>query len=497
MPDHWPRWARRAAWAALGVLAGLGQAPQDLWPASVLALALVFVAYARPTSAAQAGLHLWLFGVGYFGFALRWIIEPFLIDIARHGWMAPFALVAMAAGMALFWGLAGYLAARLSPRAPHVLALLLLLAEMTRSVVLTGFPWALLGHIWVPSWLAQAASLGGPHLLTALALLAGLGLAQVLRPDLRYGGRGRGLAVLAVLAILAFTLRAGPVMAPDAGAPIVRMVQPNAAQDLKWDPAFQDLFLQRLLALSAQGPRPDLVIWPETAVPYLLDDVVGELALFDQATRGAPLVFGVQRRDMQGQYYNAMVLLTAGGVIADIYDKRHLVPFGEYIPFGEILGRLGLRGLAARDGGGFAAGRNADPLLIPGIGAAVPLICYEGIFAHQISAGAGPDRARMLLLITNDGWFGPAAGPYQHLAQARLRAIEQGIPMVRSANTGVTAMIDAKGRITAALPLQTQGVLDAPLPAALAPTVYARSGDWPIWILALLTLAGVIRRRSL
>jgi apolipoprotein N-acyltransferase len=167
-----------------------------------------------------------------------------------------------------------------------------------------------------------------------------------------------------------------------------------------------------------------------------------------------------------------------GGQVLSIYDKRHLVPFGEYMPGAQLLGRVGATGLARNLGIGFTPGTAPGPVELPGIGAALPLICYEGIFAEEITYGEA--RPRLLLLITNDAWFGQAAGPHQHLAQARLRAIEQGLPMVRVANTGISAMIDAKGRITAAIPLGAQGALDVPLPAALPATLYSRWGDNPL-----------------
>ncbi len=165
------------------------------------------------------------------------------------------------------------------------------------------------------------------------------------------------------------------------------------------------------------------------------------------------------------------------------------MPFGEYIPGADLLGRLGATGLAGNLGTGFTPGAQGGPLILPGIGAAVPLICYEAIFAEEINYG--DDRPRLLLLITNDAWFGKAAGPHQHLAQARLRAIEQGLPMVRAANTGISAMIDAKGRITASLPLGVDGAIDAALPPALPSTIYSRAGDWPVFI--LLMLLGLLR----
>ena len=491
MLDNWPHWARFGALFGLGVVAAFGQAPLDMWPATLIALAVLFVLHRQATTARIAAWRVWFFGLGYFAFALRWIIEPFLVDASRHGWMAPFAIVLMAAGAALFWAAAAWFAQRLAPRSQITFALFLVAVEMTRSLVLTGFPWALLGHIWVPTWMAQTSALGGPHLLSLITVLAAIGLARLWWRDWMRGG-----IVLAVLALLAFTLRPGPAPQMASDAPIVRMVQPNAPQHLKWDPAYRDLFVNTLVELSGQGDRPDLIVWPETAVPYLLNFIVDDLSLLDEAAGGAPLVFGIQRRDEAGLFYNSMVLMEQGGEITATYDKRHLVPFGEYVPFGDLLARIGIRGMAVQEGGGFAAGTTPGPLNIPGIGAAVPLICYEGIFAEEIITGSS--RPRLLLLITNDGWFGQAAGPYQHLAQARLRAIEQGLPMVRVGNTGISAMIDAQGRVLASLPLGVEGVLDAALPATGVAPAYTFVGDWPVALMLLFSLLGsVFRHRRL
>jgi apolipoprotein N-acyltransferase len=286
---------------------------------------------------------------------------------------------------------------------------------------------------------------------------------------------------------LSFVLLPNPAAVPSADLPIVRLVQPNARQDQKWNAAYRDVFLNRLIELTSEGNAPDLVVWPETAVPFLLDQIEDDLRIFSDAARSAPLVFGIQRRDVQSRYYNSLVVMGAGGVVESIYDKRHLVPFGEYIPGGRLLGRFAPSGLASNLGGGFTSGSTEGAVILPGIGAAVALICYEGIFAEEISYGR--DRPRLLLLITNDAWFGEAVGPQQHLAQALLRAIEQGLPMVRVANTGISAMIDAKGRVTASLPMGVDGALDAALPRALPATVYSRTGDWPfLVVLAFLTL---------
>lgn len=476
-------WVQLCVLAVLGAVAGLGHAPFDLWPATVLALGALFIVYPVWRNPLQAALHVWAFGFGYFAFSLRWIVEPFLVDIARHGWMAPFALVLMAAGAALFWGVAAWLAARLSPSRIVILGLMLIAAEVLRSLILTGFPWALLGHIWVTTGLAQAAAFGGPHLLSLLAVLCGLAVAMLT-------GRNRilGLVVLGLVVALSFVLRPGAAPQHNADLPIVRLVQPNAPQHQKWDPAYSEMFLDRLLRLSGEGDVPDLVVWPETAIAYLLNHIDDDLSLLSDAARTAPLVFGIQRRDAQARAYNSLVVMGSDGQVQSIYDKRHLVPFGEYMPGARLLGRMGATGLARNLGIGFTPGETPGPVDVPGIGLAVPLICYEGIFAEEITYG--DTRPRMLLLITNDAWFGRAAGPRQHLAQARLRAIEQGLPMVRVANTGISAMIDAKGRIMASLPLGVDGAIDVPLPEALAATPYSRLGDMPVFVVLLLFIFG-------
>ena len=480
-----PKLTRFVALAVMGVVAGLGQAPTDLWFLTVLALAGLFALYPAFQCARQSAFHLWAFGFGYFAFSLRWIVEPFLVDIATHGWMAPFALVFMGAGAALFWALAGWVAMLLAPRNVFALSCFVVLAEVLRALVLTGFPWALLGHVWIGTGLAQLASFAGPHFLTFVTVCGGVAIAGLIGSR-----RILSLVFLGMLSATSF------VMQPDEGdssgedLPLVRLVQPNAPQSQKWDPAFRDVFLNRMISLTGEGVIPDLVVWPETAIPFLLNHIDDDLSLLSDAARGAPLVFGIQRRDAEFRAYNSLVVMGPGGTVQSIYDKRHLVPFGEYMPGARLLGQMGATGLAANLGIGFTPGQEPGPLMLAGIGAAVPLICYEGIFAEEIDYG--DTRARLLMLITNDAWFGDAAGPRQHLAQARLRAIEQGLPMVRVANTGISAMIDSYGRITALLPMGVDGALDARLPPALSPTPYSRYGEWPFLVFLVLVILGVI-----
>lgn len=483
-------WARAGLAAGLGVLAATGQAPYDAWPVTLLGLAGIFALFSATPTLRRAALLGLAAGTGYFLLALSWIVEPFLIDVARHGWMAPFALVFMAAGMGLFWML-GFALARALGGGALAWAAAMTLGEALRGVLFSGFPWAQIGHIWVPTPMLHWASVGGALLLCLLALAGGAALWQLA------AGPRRAHAALALGALaLAFGAGAWIAPRPDASsdAPIVRLIQPNAAQGEKWDPDMIPIFFRRQLNFTAHGTPPDLVVWPETALPVLLNRADAALDEIVAAARGAPVVLGLQRVDGL-RYHNSMLLMDAAGAQAGLYDKHHLVPFGEYMPLGDFMARFGITGLAARHGNGYSAGPGARLLDVPGLGRALPLICYEGVFPRNIRAA--PERPDFMLLITNDAWFGKVAGPHQHLAQARLRSAEQGLPMIRVANTGVSAMIDAAGRITARIPMGQAGWLDAPLPPAAPPTLYARSGDWPIWalLIGLIALSHWRRKR--
>ena len=264
----------------------------------------------------------------------------------------------------------------------------------------------------------------------------------------------------------------------------VRLVQPNAPQDEKWLPEKRWVFFERLLEFTAAEGAVDLTVWPETAVPSLLNYADGFVPHMAQASGGKPILYGIQREDA-GQYHNSAVLMGAEGQSLDIYDKVHLVPFGEYMPLSDLAARFGVFGLAARAQSGYAPGAERRLLDLP-VGRALVLICYEGVFGQDVRAFE--ERADLMVLITNDAWFGLFAGPQQHLVQAQMRAAEQGLPMVRVANTGISAMIDPWGRLRAQLPLNEAGFVDAALPAPLPETLYARTGDWPVFALSLFCL---------
>lgn len=474
-----------AIFALLGVAAALGQAPFAIWYVGMAAFAAAFLFASR--GAKQAGFGAgWSFGFGYFVTTLQWITEPFQVDAARHAWMALPALMLMAAGLALFWGAAFLLAARFGRRNALVLALALTLAEVLRANVFSGFPWAMPTYIWAGLAPAQLVAWIGPYGLGALTLLLAA-LPSVLN-------LWRGLALASLGVSLMFAIGQWRLNGEEAGftSATLRIVQPNIAQKIKWDPARGEEFFQKHLRLSRGAPT-DLVVWPESSVHWWFGADTAREAAISSAAQTYVAVGG--RRFEGRRIYNTLALFDPIGEIDQRYDKRHLVPFGEYIPYGRFFERFGIYGLAAEEGAGFSAGSQAPLIDIPGVGKALPLICYEAIFPGL--ARHAP-RADFILQVTNDAWFGNFAGPRQHFAQARFRAIEQGLPLVRSANTGISAMVDARGRIVAALAIGEEGALNVRLPKAIAPPLYSRTGDWPILVLLLISLAAslvVVRRR--
>lgn len=475
--------------ALLGGGIGLGQAP---WSQPLLAFVALFLAvlvFSHLQMWRQAALYGWAVGIGYFGATLFWIVEPFLVDAQLHGWMAPFALALMVGGMALFWALGFAMANKFGrTKTTRLIALIasLGLAELLRSYALTGFPWGLLGYMWLDTPFAQLAGFVGPHGLGAMALLITAALA--IRPWI-----GVGLAVVLLVLSLAITPGEGIEQA-EAKEVRLRLIQPNAPQDQKWDLRYVEKFYLRQLEFTAAKPDAplDLIIWPEASVTFWLDDNLEAQQRISAAANGAIVVIGARR--YQGrQFYNSLAVLDKTGLSSQVYDKRHLVPFGEYVPFGGLLSRIGIHGLASSEGGGFSSGTDAALLDFGRLGRALPLICYEASFPHlSRSSGVRPD---WLLQLTNDAWFGSFAGPQQHLAQARMRAIEQGLPLVRVANTGVSAVIDANGKIVAQIGLGVAGYLDAVLPAANPVTFYSRTGDWAIFVLLLGMLMSALTPR--
>jgi apolipoprotein N-acyltransferase len=508
------RWiAAQGRWTRLGLamLAGaamtLGQAPFDLpWMLFLALPVLVWLLDATcPRGAALTG---WGVAFGYFVTGLYWIGHAFLVDAEEFAWMMPFAVTLLPAFLGLFWAAAFAMARRIWPagRVWRVLALAacLTIAEYARSNVLTGFPWGLPGYAWATTPVMQAAAWAGPFGMTFLTLI----LAPL--PLVALAGRRWPAAVLALAAVAGLWIAGEQRLSlndrGEGAGQVIRLVQPNAAQKLKWEPEHAAVFYRRLLDSTAAPPDPTLgppatVIWPETSVTFLPGYKPERRAEIATAAKGAPVLMGALHARMwngEEQWFNALMAILPDGSLGPRYDKFHLVPFGEYLPYPAVLGPLGFRHLVRQ--GGFTPGEGPRVIEVPGLPPFAPLICYEMVFPGElVPQGKRPD---WILQVTNDAWFGPHGGPQQHLAQARIRAIERGLPVVRAANTGISAVIDPFGRILASIPLDTQGHVDARLPAPLAPTVYVRHGDLPAMMLVLIAFflssrhAAIRRRQS-
>lgn len=458
--------------AGLHLLAGAGiatsQAPLLAWYLAFLSLIWALWRMSRPQSGAGAWWAGWLVGAGYFGTYLNWIVHPFFVDPWVYGWMAPFAFVLMAFGLGLFWAIASALATRL-PNRLIALAMLLSGTELLRGHIFTGFPWAMPGHLWLGSpFELNAAFVGATGLTVATLFAAALPLLHRL-----WGG-------LAMAALLGLGLVGGFLHGSGAEAPVrdmtLRLVQPAAEQHLKWDPDQARALFQRQLDLTRQDPPADLTIWPETSIPYLFEFSPEVPGIITAASGGRPVALGIQRVEGD-QGWNSLRVVQGKGEVTATYDKHHLVPFGEYMPMGDVLYNwFGIGAFAAQVGNGYSAGQQAQVLdLGPKLGRVLPLICYEAVFPDIPRSVPRPD---WILQVTNDAWFGPFTGPFQHFQLARLRAIEMGLPVVRVGNTGVTAVINARGRVVQHLPFGQAAALDVSgLQMGLPPTPYARWGD--------------------
>ncbi len=513
-------WKRAAIALAAGTASALAMAPFTAWPVLFLTFPVVVwlidgAGAGRWHGVPAAAVTGWWFGLGYFVPGLYWIGHAFLVDAPTFAWLMPFAVLGLPAYLALFTAF-GFALARLvwTRDTSRVIALAatLTISEWLRGHMLTGFPWNTFGYaLTEPLALAQTASLIGLWGLTFLCV------AIFASPAVLIDGQARErrpwiAPALALLLLVAMGIFGGVRLSlrPTTSVADVklRIMQPNLQQDVRFNYAAKAEVMQKYLTLSdrASGPQStgvrdaSILIWPESAFPFFLTreaDAMAQIA--DLLSKGTVLITGsVRAPDLPPgtritRAYNSIYAVDRDGSILSIYDKLHLVPFGEYLPFQDWMERLGFVQLTKVQGG-FIPGVQRRTLEIPHAPRALPLICYEAIFPGE--GVVRDERPGWIVNLTNDGWFGISTGPYQHLQQARLRAIEQGLPVVRAANTGISAVIDPLGRIVARLGLGIEGVLDSGLPTALRPTLYARLGDTPAAILVAVALIFVIRRRA-
>ena len=469
----------------------------------------------RLLSAAAAG---WWLGFGYFTAGLWWLGAAFLVEPDRFAWALPLGVFGLPAVLACFTG-AGFALSTLiwRPGPSRILALAfgLGVSEIARGTLFTGFPWNLFGMgLGQHALTAQTASLFGVYGLTIASVAifaspatladAGAGKRSIIRSSF-------GAACAALLAITAFgTFRLGAAAVEMTPNVRLRIMQPNLQQDAKFRPAAGPDILRRYLELSDRSTSPSTpglanvthLIWPESAFPFVLgrepqalNMIAAALGSHTILLTGAVRLEGEKASDLKA--YNALQVVDGAGQIIASSDKSHLVPFGEYLPASRLLRALGLRQFIALPGG-FQAGTGRRAMTVPGLPPFQPLICYEAIFPGEVTPNhdaADHSRPAFLLNITNDGWFGPTAGPYQHLAQARLRAIEEGLPLVRAANTGISAVVDPYGRVIKDLPLGIAGVLDSQLPKPIAPTLFSRHSTLSVALMLLIALAGALAGR--
>lgn len=455
------------------------------------------------------------FGVGHHVPGLYWISAALFTDIGRFWFMLPFALLGLPALLGLFLGAGtavyGWARRRfgLTGWAEAVaLALAWVAVEYARGHLFTGFPWNLLGYGWVPVLpVLQFASVAGIYGLSLLTVLVAALPATLVGPQPSWRPALAGVAALALVAGWGGWRMGGQGLGDVPGV-MLRVVQPNIPQELKWKEEAKINNLRHLISMSgAEGwDRITHVIWPETAVPYFLssdssntDQQPLTRLLTQIAPPGGALITGGNRlaTDAVGNYvyFNSLFALTQGGQLAASFDKFHLVPFGEYLPLRALLPKNMKAVASAAD---FSAGPGPQALLLPGAPAASPLICYEVIFPGAVMPRMG-ERPHWLLNLTNDAWYGQTAGPHQHFAITVVRAVEEGVPLVRAANTGISGVIDAYGRIRGSIPLGDSGNLDISLPQrAIFVPLYADFGDLIpalIWLSLLLAVAVKAHRR--
>jgi apolipoprotein N-acyltransferase len=497
-------WRRYGLAFLLGVAAAATMPPLDLTP--LLAVAFPGLLWLDDGSAGPgASFRLgWVFGFGFFLAGLYWIAAAMFVDIGRFWWLVPFTAGGLPAGFAVYVGLALFATSLVvrwwhlpPPARMFAFAVAWSIAEWARGHAFTGLPWNLVGYAWsggFPGAVAvlQSVALVGIYGLSFVSVLAVSLLALLGSPrqgPMRAARRWAPAITAGVLILVpAFggAIRLAIMPSVLTGTRL-RLVQPSIPQTLKWDPAAARDNFRRLLDLSAAPAREPLaaILWPEAATPFVLGrDPAARRAIAAVVPKGGYLVTGTLRANPPPapveQIWNSIEALDDRGDIVAHYDKTHLVPFGEYVPFRNLLPVTKVTAGTID----FSAGGGPQTINLPGLPAFAPLICYEAIFPGAIVDEA--DRPAWMLNVTNDAWYGRTSGPYQHFAIARTRAVEEGLPLVRVANNGISAVVDPLGRVLERTDLDAVGYVDAMLPSPVGRTPYARAGDWMLLVLLVL-----------
>jgi apolipoprotein N-acyltransferase len=511
-------WRRCAIAFVAGAASALAMAPINAWPVLFLTFpTLVWLidssGDSRWGSIAGSAWCGWWFGFGYFVAGLYWIGYPFLVDAPTFGWMMPFAVLGLPAVLAFYTAAGAALARLLWTRGSlRILSFgaALTIVEYLRGHLFTGFPWNAFGYaIASPLVLAQIASLVGLWGMTFIVFVV-FATPATLADDASETRRPALPFLIAVAVLIALAGYGASRLHRNQTRLVdkvhLRIMQPNLQQDVRFNYAARRDVMNRYVTLSSRSPSADSpgmqdvthLIWPESAFPFFLAHEPDALAQITQLLPpGAVLITGGVRvaepyNPAAPQAFNSIYAIDHSGSILGIYDKVHLVPFGEYLPFKPLLESLGMQ-VVTKQIGGFQAGDRRRLITMPGTPPMLPLICYEIIFPNAVMPPDG--RPGWIVNVTNDGWFGISSGPYQHFQQARVRAIEEGLPLVRAANTGISAVVDPVGRIINALPLGEEGVLDSGLPRSIREPIYARLGDIPAALIVVMALIIVVRHR--
>jgi apolipoprotein N-acyltransferase len=512
-------WRRYAVSLVAGALASFSQAPFDFFAVCLISFP-VLVWLLDGAAADTSGGRLrqlaapfatgWWFGFGYFIGGLWWVGNAMFVDLARYAWALPIAVLALPAILAVFYGLAAALARPFwSDGIGRIAALAVAfgITEWLRTFVFTGFPWNAIGYAVMPV----------PHLMQSVAIVGMVGMNTLAvfvfaMPALLAGSRHVRLGIAALLVLAALHAGFGFVRLSfpgdgDAETLAIRVVQPSIDQSEKWNSTVRDRIFQTYLEMSDRpategAPKPQLLLWPETSVPFILQDrpdaltALGELVDEGQTLlTGAVRIEGESAVDPDARFYNSVVGINSAGVIFDAVDKVHLVPLGEFVPFEQWLAKIGITKLVHLPGSFSAGGPRHAIEVAPGVGA-VAFICYEVIFPGLVAKDTR--NADLIVNVTNDAWYGRSPGPYQHFRQAQVRAVEAGRPMIRAANNGISAAVDARGRVIDALALDAIGIMDVELPLSPADrlrTEHAGSIGWGV-ALVLLLVAVFLQLRS-
>ncbi len=473
-------WRRALAASLAGALAVFAQAPYDFFAACFVSFPVLVWLLDGATVEPPAGSLKrlvpafaigWWFGFGYFAAGLWWIGSALLVEAEEFAWALPLAVLALPAFLAIFYGLATAFARLFWAGDLGRIASLAAgfgLAEWLRSVVLTGFPWNPVGYAAMPiPVLMQSVSLVGVTGMNTLAVFV-FAMPALLASN-RHVRTGLALAAFLMVAHVGFGYWRLSSEEPPGGSLAVRIVQPSILQTEKWDGNVRDRIFKAMLDLSAQPAtadvvKPQLILWPETSVPFLFTErpdalvAIGELLGDGQVLMaGAVRAEGNPGPNNSVRYYNSVIAINDIGEIVDAVDKVHLVPLGEYVPFEDALAGLGITKIVQFPND-FSAGTERHPVGLPNGIRAVPFICYEVIFPGLV--GRDTEGSDLIVNVTNDAWFGDTPGPYQHFRQAQIRAAETGRPLIRAANTGISGFIDARGRVSNTLAVNTTGVLD-------------------------------------